>query len=219
MFFQKVLKGINNLDRTTAESIINGNGIICNWWRNAGYVTNAQVKGQLTDSNLVHHLNHYDTLLPNAHPLKKIGNTYGAVSPFISTTAGAIQRDAFLRRNFLFHPFITALRFATNNFTSSGFIFYAYVITIGKKSIVFEQFSEEVRELHIYQQYLPFHHEGEIVAKISIPSTQIEKAEEYDGIAALADLRQRKKPAPIGKVINNPHYAKPDNYSNIREIL
>ena len=91
-------------------------------------------------------------------------------------------------------------------------------MTIGKKSIALEQFAEEVRELHIYTNWLPFYHEGEIAAKICIPSVNIEKAEYYDGYQALRAFRNCKLPTPVSTIMN-PDYESPENYVNVRELL
>lgn len=222
MFFQKVVKGIVGLDRIAAERIVTTDGIICNWWRTVETITPAAIQDQLTEAAILCHLNQYDDPLPSTHDLTRhpySAKTYGDVTPFISTSAGAIQRDKFVQRNIIFPPFLIALRFATKNFKASGFIFYAYLFTLGKQAIPFQGLAEEVRELHIYQQYLPFHHEGEITAKIIIPSAQIEKAVEYDGAAALQELRKKQMPSPIGTPILNSAYAKPESYANIRELL
>lgn len=114
---------------------------------------------------------------------------------FISTTAGGLQRFSSTGLNICFPAFLTALQFATANFTTRGFVFYAY-----------------------YHQYLPYHREGEIIAKVVIPAPQIERAEEFDGTAALRDLRTGKMPSPV-QTIHNGNYAAPDTYSNIREIF
>lgn len=217
MYFQKVVKGINGINTQKARDLLD-NGIICNWWRNAQKITPLQIKEQLVEPNVEIHLNEYDTPLPSGHPLSHLGSTFGDVTPFISTSAGAIQIDHFNRVNILFPPFMTALRFATDNFKSSGFIFYCSLITLGRKAVEFEQFAEEVRELHIYQNYLPYHHEGEIMAKIIIPSIQIEKAVEFNGPAAKADLDNGKLPQPL-QTLDNYAYCPPENYSNIRELL
>lgn len=222
MFFQKVLKGINNLSLQEANSIVNNAGISCNLWRLLQEIYNSDIKNALNEQNIFYHLNDYDKPVPTNHPFSGKGNnlTYGDVTPFISTTAGAIQRSDFQAKNIIFPPFVTALQFATDNFKSDGYVFFTYVITIGKKSIPLRQFSEEVRELHIYQQYLPFHHEGEIMAKIDIPSVQIEKAEHYHGPTALSQWKQNQQPVPtVGRTIVNHNYARPENHTNIRELL
>jgi hypothetical protein len=193
-------------------------GILCNWWRRKGTITPVEIMEELTEENVFHHLNNYDRPLPPGHKWKALGDTYGDVTAFISCTAGSIQRDSYLQTNILFDPFVRALDFSTRGFRTDGYIFYAYVTTLGKQSVALQGFAEEVRELHIYTEYLPFHHEGEITAKIGIPSVNIEKAEKYDGPGALLALRNNLVPAPI-HIFNNPNYKTPDNYSNIREIL
>jgi len=218
MFFRKFVKGISGIKYDEAEQLLIYHGIDCNYWRQKNTITNAEIKDRLTEDNLIKHLNRYSDPLPVADPLLSLGKTYGEVTPFISTSAGAIQRDAFNKRNIIFPPFMTALRFATRKYKANGFIFYGYLITIGKKSVELQQFSEEVRELHIYKQFLPYHDEGEIVAKITIPAVQLEFAEEYNGSDALDDLRHGLKPRPVSTIVN-PGYASPENYKNISELL
>jgi len=220
MYFQKVLKGIKDLSPETAAGIVKEDGIHCNAWRRAGSIPTAEISAQLTDNNILCHLNHYNDPLPVTHPqfspTEKL--SYGDITPFISTTAGAVQRFSTPGLNICFPAFMTALQFATANFTTRGFLFYAYVITLGKKAVPLVQFAEEVPQLQLYHQYLPHYREGEIVAKIVIPSPQIEKAEEYDGAVAIRDLRTGKLPVPL-QTIRNSSYAAPDIYFNIREIF
>lgn len=218
MMFQKVLKGVKGLNKLQAEKIVTEDGILCNWWRNKGHISNSEIKEQLTETNLLHHLNDYDKPLPSGHKWKLVGPTYGDVSPFISTTAGAIQRDEYLKKNIICSPLLTAIDFATENFSSDGYIFYAYVMTIGQKSIALEEFAEEVRELHIYTSWLPYYREGEITAKISIPSVNIEKAEFYNGSKAYTDFSKGVLPIP-DHIILNSSYIPPENFANIRELL
>lgn len=221
MYFQKFLKGISGISRIEAEEfVLGGSGILCKWWKLVGSISPNEVRDQLTDANLFHHLNDYAKPLPAGHPMKLRGaTTYGDATPFISTTSGAIQQDHSAGKNFLFHPFLTAVKFATQNFTTSGFVFSGFLVTIGRKSIPFAGFSEEVRELHIYSQYLQYHHEGEVAAKIEIPSNQIECAVEFDGPNAKQALSSGILPTPISPPIYNQHYSDPADYCNIRELL
>lgn len=220
MFFQKVLKGIADLSRDQAEDMVDGTGIVCNWWRLVGVLPNNHIKERLTEANLLAHLNSYDAPLPSGEPLVAShgAKTYGDITPFISTTAGAVQRDLFHRRNVVFPSFMTALCFATRNFTTNGYIFHGYVTTLGTQAIPLRSFGEEVRELHIYTQFLQFHHEGEIVAKIDIPPVQIEKAEEYDGSKSLAALDRGDIPVPT-HLVSNSDFVPPEFYSNVRGLL
>jgi hypothetical protein len=212
MYFQKVLKGIAGLDRLGATNAF-ASGIVCNWWRRVGVITPPQVILKLTERNLDWHLNHYD----DSDPYEG-GAPFSENTPYISATAGTVERDDFARQNIVFDPFITALRFATRDFTVVGHIFHGYVFTLGCQSIELRGFAEEVRELHIYKNYLPFHSEGEITAKIEIPGPQIERLEEYDGPAALQDLIGGYIPAPLFTAVNG-LYASPEQYCNIRGLV
>lgn len=218
MIFQKVLKGIADISTNDATNIIMGNGIVSNWWRKKNTITNIEIQEELTENNLILHLNHYNQPLPLNHKWAHLGKTYGEVSAFISTSSGAIQRDQSAKNNIIFTSFLTSLKFATRGFKTSGYIFYAYVMVLGKKSIPLQGFSEEVRELHIYKDYLPYHQQGEVTAKISIPSVNIEKAEQYDGLSAYKDIKRGSNPIPLN-IIQNPNYISPDAYCNIREVF
>lgn len=212
MFFQKVLKGVAGLSRqeATASFVY---GIHCNWWRRAGQINTGEIVQKLTDRNLDWHLNHYG----DPDPLMN-GAPFYENTPYISATAGTIERDDFLQRNFVFDPFMTALGFATHNFSTTGHVFYAYVFTLGRQSVELSEFAEEVRELNIYKNFLPFHPEGEIAAKIEIRGPQVEKWEEYDGPAALAALQGINSPQPAFTQVN-PIYAPPEQYCNIRGLI
>lgn len=218
MIFQKVLKGISDLDPATAQDIVD-KGILSNWWRKAGTIQPEEIKIHLTLQNADLHVNHYHKKVPATNPLHLLHKgKFGEVSPFISTTAGVVQRNGFKRINIIFPPFITALRFATKNYTTTGYIYYAYVITIGKVAVEMAQFSEEIRNLNVYTDYQRYNDQGEIMAKIIIPSVQIEKAELYDGPKALLELNKGQIPLPLNVIINTAYQA-PEKLSNIHEVL
>lgn len=213
MFLQYFLKGIPGLESRSATQILRETGILCRWWSKVGMITPKQVQERLTYRNLDWHLNQYDS----ADPAE--GNEpFCDHTPYISTTSGTVERDAWQYRNWRKPAFMTALRFATDNFATSGVIFYGYVFVLGKQSIPLEHFAEEVRELHIYTGYLPYHDEGEIVAKIYIPSVNLEKFEEYDGPSALRQLGSGTRPNPTA-IVENPSFARPEDFSNIREVI
>jgi hypothetical protein len=212
MFFQKVLKGIAGLSRQEANAAFLA-GIQCNWWRRVHEISPVEIVQKLTERNLDWHLNHYDDPDPLMSNAPFYENT-----PYISATAGTVERDAFLQRNLVFDPFITALRFATRDFTTTGHVFYAYVFTLGRQSVNLCEFAEEVRELNIYKNFLPFHPEGEIAAKIEIRGPRIEKWEEYDGPTALRELQGANLPQPVVSQ-PNPIYAPPEGYCNIRGLV
>jgi hypothetical protein len=213
MFFQRILKGISGCSDSYAMRALRESGIICRWWQNQQTISSREIKERLTEQNLYRHLSHY------ADPDPLFGNEpFCDHTPFISTTAGSVERDAMLQVNRIYPPFMTALQFATRDFTEVGYVFYGYVCTLGKKSVELEQFAEEVRELHIFTSFLRYQLEGEIAAKVIIPAVNLEKYEKYDGAQALAELTLGHDPVPID-VQTNADFAAPERFTNIRGVL
>ena len=87
-----------------AQQIVSEAGLVSNWWLNApnGTISPAETQEKLTEPALYAHLTDYDRVRRD--------------TPFISTTAGTVERDAARARNVFFPPMYTALRFATRNF-------------------------------------------------------------------------------------------------------
>lgn len=212
MYFQKVLKGLGGIDDAQARAMLLHGGILCNWWNRVGRISPRQVADKLTEANLFWHLERYDDTFPET------GRPFREDTPFISTTAGAVERSTFFRTNLVHPPLLTALLFATDWFSRSGYVFYGYVYTLGRPAVPLREFAEEVRELHLYTSYLRFHPEGEITAKIEIPSARLGKVERYDGPTAEVDLRAGRLPTPV-QTWTNPSYCRPEDYANIREAL
>lgn len=218
MIFQKVVKGISGIDPADAKDIID-KGIKSNWYRMAGTILEEEKKIHLTDKNLDLHLNRYHQNVPVGNPLYSIHKgKFGEVSPFISTTAGVVQRNEAERKNIVFSSYMTALRFATSNFRKSGFIFYTYVITVGKKAVKMEQFAEDIRNLNVYKEFQQYNSQGEVMAKIIIPSVQIEKAEMYVGTEVIKQMRSRVPIVPK-LVLENKDYQAPEQFSNIHDMI
>jgi hypothetical protein len=218
MILQKILKGIGGIHTTDAESdkavrsMLIGVGILCNWWHRVNTLPEVEVPQKLTERNLLWHLEHYD----DNDPLT--GAPFRENTPYISTTAGCVERDAYRGVNLILSPFLTALQFATEGFNRRGYVFYGYVLTVGKQSIPMREFAEEVRELHVYTSFLRYHPEGEIVAKIAIPSVRLERVECYDPIRARRELNGGAQPTPEW-VEMNPNFQPPELFNNVREVL
>lgn len=212
MIFQKILKGVSGLSDQQAEDMLRQNGIICRWWERVGQITPPGIQDKLTEANLYWHLERYNDIHPDT------GRPFHEDTPYISTTAGSVQRDAANTRNILFPPLMTALAFATRWFSQSGHIFYGYVYVLGKQSVPLMEFAEEVRELNIYTSWLKYHSEGEIVAKIIIPSSRLRRVERYDPQESLDSLRRGIRPAPAW-CADNANFCPPEDYSNVRELL
>ncbi|HYX30046.1 MAG TPA: hypothetical protein VE863_16010 [Pyrinomonadaceae bacterium] len=213
MIIQKVIKGIAGIDPLDAQRIMEA-GIYCNWWRKVGTLPFPQVPLRLNAQNLDWHQNHYDDPDPNEG-----GEQFGRHTPFISTTAGSVERDIVRRRNFLLPAQQVGLEFATNGWRQDGCLFYCYVFIIGRPSIAHQVFSEEIRELNIFTTFSLFQPEGEITAKIVIPPAQIERFEFYDILSVRQNIRSGRRPTPSSGGLNARFFEPPDKISNIREFL
>jgi hypothetical protein len=212
MVIQQVIKGLSNLTDQDVDYIFHM-GIICNWWRTQGHLPQNEVPDRLTEQNLDWHQNSF------AKPDPSQGNApFYKNTPFISTTAGTVERDTVNRTNMLTPAWKSALYFATDRWTTDGWLLYCHLFLIGKRSVSMEAFSEELRELNIYTNFSPFYLEGEITAKLVIPTAQIERADFWDLSAAKAAIAAGSLPAP-SKTLPNSYYVKPEKYNNLRELL
>jgi hypothetical protein len=215
MFVQWCVKGIRGRSNSdpievglTADDAIaiirDGNGIQCNWWRTVGTISPAEIRQKLTTANLDLHVNSYN----------RVRND----TPFISLTAGCVERNIFYQTNRVFPAEDTALMFATKNGTQSGFLFYCWVIVGLKPAVAIEGIAEEVRELNSYRSWSAFQLEGELTAKINIPANQIQRVEWWvpgpDGQLVQQTARRDWTPAYF-----NPLFNPPSEVSNIRELF
>lgn len=212
MIIQKVIKGIGGIKPDTINDILR-TGITCRWWHEVNPLPQNEISLRLNERNLRWHQNHYD----EPDPLEE-NHPFYLRTPFISTTAGTVERDAFYQTNILQPAWVEALRFATDGWSRDGYLFYCYVFIIGKKSVGHQLLAEEIRELNIYTGFSPFQPEGEIAAKIVIPPAQIEKVEYWPIIKLQADLERGQAPSPE-KIVKNSLYLPPDNYNNVRDVL
>ncbi|ADB50815.1 hypothetical protein [Conexibacter woesei] len=205
MIVQRVLKGICGIDAATAEEILRETGIVSNWWRGKGSVTPEEALVELTEPALLRHLNDYVA--------------FGPQTPFISTTAGSVVRDASGGRNDVLTADHVATDFATDGFTRDGWVFSGYVFTLGRKAVTQEPFAEEVRELHVYTDYLRYQPEGELVAKIQIPAVQLEAAWPVTAEPDPANPGEWLWPSRGAVVPNDGVYVDPLELVNVREAL
>lgn len=216
MFFQHFLKGIPGLTQPQAERVLKITGIQCNWTRSAAPTGQQEIMRRLSEDELIWHLTRYDEID------RRTGKPFGLTSPFISTTSGTAEQSgiALEERAYLFSAFDTASRFATNDYSDTGWIFYGYVFTVGRSSVEHVEFAEEVRDLHSYPTGYAFHHEGEIVAKITIPPIRLEKCERYRGPMLRQALESGGPPVVRNRdVIRNDSYVDPMRYVNVRGVL
>lgn len=210
MFVQWCIKGVRGIaagepagygidDQIARDMIDGGHGILCNWWRRVVTISPAQVPSKLTASNLDRHIHDYDR--------------FKADTPFISLTAGCVERDAALKLNRVHEAQDVALRFATDWGARTGYLFYCWVVVGLKPAVSVESVAEEVRELNTYVSYSDYQLEGEITAKLRIPVNQIQRCERWDVVQA-----GHVRPAYTW-VHMNARFDPPAIVSNIRELL
>jgi hypothetical protein len=212
VIIQRVIKGISGLADQDVDDIFR-TGILCNWWRTQGQLLQPKVPDKLTDPNLDRHQNSFNKPDPQEN-----GQIFSLNTPFISTTAGTVDRDVANRTNTITPAWKMGLYFATNRWKADGWLFYCNLFLIGKRATAMEAFSEELRELNIYTGFSPVHPEGEITAKLVIPTAQIERAEFWSLSDARKAWNNGQLPAPL-RTRTNPNFVNADDYNNLRGFL
>ncbi|HWB85012.1 MAG TPA: hypothetical protein VG675_12780 [Bryobacteraceae bacterium] len=218
MIIQHVIKGINGIDDAMARHLLDS-GIKCLWWVNNDPLPFHEVPLRLNERNLDWHQNQYkqpDPLYPDA--ANPNNEPFHLHTPFVSATAGTVDRDAYQQTNTLTPAWEVALKFATDFWKSDGYLFYCYVFVIGKPAVGQQSFSEELRELNVYPGYSNFQPEGEITAKIVIPPAQIERAEFWSSQDAKTARDNKKLPA-ASRTLYGKHYVAPQDFNNVRDFL
>ncbi len=197
---QDPAQGLNDgLDDAAARDVIDSKtGIGCNWWRTQGTISPAERRAKLTAGNLDLHVNNYAAIRND--------------TPFLSLAAGSVERDAFYRTNRVYPAVRVALGFATDWGNRPGYLYYLWTIVSLKMSVAIEQVAEEVRSLNVYQSWSPYQLEGEVTAKIYIPSVQIERVEKWEPVGQTRGMVRTAWPQPHV----NPAFEEPDVISNIR---
>ena len=211
MFVQTCIKGINGIDSAEAEAILNGRGIQCNWWRDVHRISPDEINERLTSANLDLHINSYG----EPHPV--LPGQVSKETPFISLTAGCVERSVFLKTNFVHPAHRTALWFASDFGKLRGecFLFYCWVVVALTPAVEISHLAEEVRELNTYRRYSAFQTEGEIVAKIEVSARQIHRYEHY----RISGGSREMPTFSLEDVTVNPLYVDPYSIANIREAF
>ena len=205
MYIQMCVKGIAGRDEThpvgvswdEAQGLVRDRtGILSNWWRVRGQIRPCEVADVLNERNLDRHLHDYAV--------------FGNETPFISLAAGAVERDTLLRRNFQYDARDTALAFATEDWSRPGALFYCWVPTSLNRAVPLGFVAEAVRDLLVYRAWSPWQLEGEITAKVHIPSNQIQRVEWWDGSV------DRQAPQ---FTLENDNYVAPALVTNLRDLF
>jgi len=172
MIVQWCCRGMRNLTVAEVEHILGDQvGLTCPYWPSRGPLRYDIALSRLTENHLDLHVNHYDAIDPDtAMPISKI-------TPFISLSAGCVDRHRLLRTNVMHPARRTALDFATDGGRHPGWIFTCWVFVGINRAPGIEAVAEEVRELNHARRYSAYFVEGEVAAKINVASRQILCAE------------------------------------------
>jgi hypothetical protein len=205
---QWCIKGMSLPNDDEARRIIDaGQGLICNWWRNAYEIDPAETRLKLTAQNLDMHVNHFTARDPTT------GSPFNENSPFISLSAGTVERDAVAQTNFVHRARRTALYFATEfGRRSSAYLYTCWVVLAPRAAVEIEGMAEEVRDLNSYRRYSVYQPEGEVVAKVIVEDNRIRCCEKWmlDG-----------SPHRFRRVWThpNPRFTPPERLTNVRELI
>jgi hypothetical protein len=198
MHIQWCLKGIpeypNFSDLQAVEAL--GFGLPSRWLRqnatdqlDAGLINGQRALGEAA---LFDHVNDYARV--------------GATTPYMSLSAGIIQLDGAF--GFASYPaWYTAADFATQGTTGEGYIYRIWTLVAPKVSASLMNVSDEVRDLNTFRHFWRYNREGEIVAKLIIPFTQIQYVAKLN---SLLDVLWQ---------IHNPDFVPPQSISNLLDEI
>lgn len=168
MYVQWCCKGISGItDADVTGAMQGGKGLVCRWWLKVNPLPNHEIRDKLTRRNLDWHVNRYSDFDPTT------SQPFCDGTPFISLTAGTVERDKYIQTNQAHPALKTALEFATDWGQTGGYVFFCYVIVALNPAVGVEAVAEEIRDLKTYRAWSAWNLEGEIAAKIKVPSNQI----------------------------------------------
>jgi hypothetical protein len=202
---QWCIKGLSLENDDSARAIIDGGaGILSQWWRDTGDFQACDIKDKLTPGNIDLHVNQFE------HQDPATGRKFCETTPFISLTAGTVERSSILATNTVHSARRVALHFGSQfGAEPVAYLFHCWVVVAPRRAVEIEGVAEEVRDLNTYRAYSHFQTEGEVAAKVRVPVNQIAFCEKWEVTPALA-LKWK---------YDNPGFVAPETLSNIREML
>jgi hypothetical protein len=208
MIVQWCVKGLVLPSDVEARRIIDdGQGLVCNWWREEEDIDPADIPGKLTSRNLDMHINHFAALD------SATGDAFSRRSPFISLSAGTVERDTFAQTNFVHRARKTALYFGSDfGMRDWAYLYLCWLILSPRPAVQVEYLAEEVRDLNSYRHYSPFQTEGEIVAKIIVPANHIASCEKWEIDRQVNSYR-------MTWTYENSGFVQPEMLTNVRELI
>lgn len=208
MFVQWCVKGLALKDDREARSLIDdASGLLCNWWRAVGQIAPGEIRARLTAPNLERHVNHFTDIDPATN------RPFAERTPFISLSAGTVERDRVAQTNFVRRARWTALWFATDfGRRPTGYLYPCWLLLAPRESVEVEGLGEEIRDLNTYRRYSHFQPEGEVTAKVIVPDNHIESCEKWT-------LSPTRDHFVCEWTYPNPRFTRPEKLTNVRELL
>jgi hypothetical protein len=202
MIVQWCIKGLALPDDQTAKAILDSQqGLVCNWWRTVKTISPNETRSRLTPANLNMHVNHF-TL-----------KSFNWTTPFISLSAGTVERDAAAQTNLVRRARRTALWFGTQfGAASAAYLYTCWIVLAPRRAVEIEGIAEEPRDLNTYRRYSAFQTEGEVTAKILVPDNQIMSCDKW----AWSQSRRHLMRVWTER---NPRFTAPEQLSNVRELI
>ena len=208
MIVQWCVKGLSlPSDGAALDLIQNRGGLVCNWWRKVNTISPAARRDRLTATNMDRHVNHFSALDPAT------GDPFSDQTPFISLSAGSVERDAIAKTNYVHRARKTALWFGFDfGRSTTAYLYLCWVVLAPRSAVDVESVAEEIRDLNTYRRYSEYQTEGEVAAKIIVPDNQILQCERWD-----FDRKARLLTSRV--ICTNPRFTPPESLTNIRELL
>jgi hypothetical protein len=195
-------------DDDEAREIIDGRGgIRCNWWRRVQKITPIEIRGKLTPSSIDMHVNRFEDQDPDT------SQPFCLNTPFISLSAGTVERDAIARTNLVHRARKTALFFGPDfGRRDIAYLYVCWVLLAPRMAVEIEPVAEEIRDINTYRRYSDWQTEGEVAAKVIVPDNQIRCCEKWE-IPPGHDRFRRTW------IHQNARFTRPEVLTNVRELI
>jgi hypothetical protein len=208
MIVQWCIKGLQLDDDAAARRIIDAkDGLFCNSGRNNGGVVVSSIADMLTPAKLDLHVNHFLADDPTT------GRPVGPDSAFISLSCGTVERDVAAQTNTVHRARRTALQFGLNfGRRDCAYLFVCWVVLAPRRATEIMGVAEEVRDLTTYRRYSSYQLQGEVTAKILVPSSQVKGYQKWE-------WNRPGRRFHMTDWYPNPTFVAPETLSNVRDFL
>ena len=191
-----------------ASAVLSATGILSTWMlaNQALPLAQANIDSQnaLNASALDDHVNWYSSV--------------AAHTPYISLSAGCMEYVGDSSAPIKYTALRTALDFATDGGTTSGYVFRCWVITCLKHAAELPGLAEEIRDLNLFANFYTYHIEGEVTAKLVVPRRQVQWVLKVGpNLRPIAASWANARPGM--RALRNPDFVWPDRVSNVIEAI